>query len=191
MDSIEVRAHLEQHHTLSFGWAMNCCYRDLALAEEVLQTVYLKILEGRARYNGKSTFKTWLFGVIRKTALHERRRHWLRNLRFPNYDEHIQETQHGESPDETLHRSELQMLFRQTLDALPKRQREVLHLVFYDDLSIEEAGEVMGVSVGSARTHYERGKKRFRQRLEESRIFHESGLARTKDQGAVPKTATG
>ena len=51
--------------------------------------------------------------------------------------------------------------------ALPARQRELLHLVFYHDLSIAEAAGILGVAVGTARTHYERGKARLRQWLGE------------------------
>ncbi len=81
MDEAELRVQLEQHHTLSHGWALSCCSRDPDLAEDALQTAYLKILQGRARYNGRAAFKTWLFAVIRMTALDERRRQWLRFLR--------------------------------------------------------------------------------------------------------------
>jgi RNA polymerase sigma-70 factor (ECF subfamily) len=55
---------------------------------------------------------------------------------------------------------------RRELSALPARQREVLHLVFYGELSIAEAAEVMEVALGTARTHYERGKHRLRERLD-------------------------
>ena len=55
---------------------------------------------------------------------------------------------------------------RKTLVQLSKRQQEVLHLVFYQDLTIQEAAEVLAMPVGTARTHYERGKERLRQLLE-------------------------
>src|SRR5947207_11231734 len=82
MDIAELKNELEKLHSASFGWAMSCCRRDATEAEEVLQTVYLKIFEGKARYRGESSLKTWLFAVIRKTAATEYRRRLLRSLRL-------------------------------------------------------------------------------------------------------------
>lgn len=158
MDTSELRAQLEQLHPVSFGWALACCSRNPMEAEDILQTAYLKVLDGRARFDGRAAFKTWLFAVIRRTAADERRRQWLRRLRLVEYrperDDLAQPAPRSEMLDTALAQ-------------LPRRQREVLHLVFYQDLTIEEAAGVMGVSVGSARTHYERGKQRLRELLHE------------------------
>src|SRR5438067_11509957 len=81
MEIADFKAELERLHSASFGWALSCCRRDATEAEEVLQTVYLKILEGKARYGGESSLKTWQLAVIRKTAATEYRHRVLRGLR--------------------------------------------------------------------------------------------------------------
>ena len=165
MDEHELRAQLEQHHESGYGWALHCCGHRAVEAEEVLQTTYLKILDGRARYDGRAAFRTWLFAVIRHTAADERRRRWLHMTWLARYVR-MQPRQPCQEPMAVnLQRSEQQTAFREALALLPKRQQEVLHLVFYQDLTVQQAAQVMGVTVGSARQHYERGKKRLRQCL--------------------------
>jgi len=166
IDIVELQDELEKLHSASFGWALSCCRRDHAEAEEVLQTVYLKILEGKARYRGESSLKTWLFAVIRKTAIGEYRKRLVRSLVFLGSSErHDTGVSPADAPTTLLEKSELQKQFRVALAKLPARQREALHLVFYEDLSLSEAANVMGISVGSARQHYERGKKHLREWL--------------------------
>jgi RNA polymerase sigma factor (sigma-70 family) len=164
MDGSELRFELERLHGESYGWAVCCCARDRGVADDVVQEVYVKVLGGKAKYDGRSDFKTWLFAVIRHTAADERRRNLLRRLRLWPYQPPIAPE---ETADATLCRSELQHAFRQALAALPRRQQQILQLVFYHDLSLSESAGVMGVSLGSARTHYDRGKKAIRERLEE------------------------
>lgn len=160
-----LREQLERHHAASFGWALHCCGRDPVEAEDVLQTAYVKILEGRACFAGRSSFKTWLFEVIRRTAADARRRHWFRKLGFVRYEQGNVPATAGGSPADTLERSQRQLAVQRALSRLSSRQREVLHLVFYQELTVGGAADVMGVSVGSARQHYERGKQRLRERL--------------------------
>jgi len=168
-DITELQAELENLHSASFGWALSCCRRNHAEAEEVLQTVYLKILEGKAKFRGESSLKTWLFAVIRKTAIGEYRKRLLRSLVFiGGLDKRDDATPLVDAPGTAFEKSEIQKQFRVALAKLPPRQREVLHLAFYEDMSLSEAAGVMGISIGSARQHYERGKKHLREWLSET-----------------------
>src|SRR6266571_6527641 len=186
MDIAELKAELEQHHAACFGWALSCCARDRGEAEEVLQTVYLKIFEGKARYRGESSLKTWLFAVIRKTAATEYRRRLLRSLRLTADPEEANDrVAPFENPTASFERSEVQTHFQGALKTLPKRQREALHLVFYEDLSLREAADVMGVSIGSARQHYERGKKKLRESLQRMEIGYGISWRRKENADAV------
>lgn len=72
-----MEAALAETHAEAFGWALACCHRDRFLAEEVLHVAYVKVLDGSARFDQRSSFKTFLFGVIRKTAMEQRRANWL------------------------------------------------------------------------------------------------------------------
>lgn len=167
MNPLELKLNIELLHGESYGWALRCCSNDIEIAEDVLQTVYLKLLDGKARFDGRSSFKTWIFSVIRKTAADERRRTFLRRILLTTYSQQLEGAAEQKNPDDILHESEIHSIIGRAFAALPRRQREILHLVFYHDLSLSEAAEVIGISVGSARTHYERGKQRLRQRLQE------------------------
>jgi RNA polymerase sigma factor (sigma-70 family) len=183
MEISELKAELEKLHNASFGWALNCCRHSRAEAEEVLQTVYLKILLGKACYRGESGFRTWLFAVIRNTAISESRKQVLRSIVQP-----LSEVDCAGSNSSTaaeLERSELQKRFQEALKRLPARQRETLHLVFYQDMSLREAAEVMSISIGSARRHYERGKKRLREALDREEVDYGINWRRKENSGVV------
>lgn len=174
VEGADIRKDLERHHAESFGWALHCCARDRTEAEDVLQTAYLKVLEGKARFDGHSAFKTWLFSVIRRTAADLRRRHWLRRLGLERYTQEAEiQAEPCFAPDPATANDGLVPAFATALAALPRRQREVLHLVFYQQLTVEEAAGVMGVGLGSARTHYARAKARLRQWFGDMEKVHE------------------
>jgi len=160
--NLRVEEDLERLHPASFGWALACCGRNRHEAEDVLQTAYLKVLEGRARFEGRSSMKTWLFAVIRRTAAERRRRHIVRALASDFWREREPAPEPALSPERALQQAETARGLVRALAALPRRQREVLHLVFYEDLTVEQAAEVLEVTVGTARTHYQRGKERLR-----------------------------
>lgn len=165
MKASELEAQLERLHPESFGWALHCCNRDQAEAADVLQTAYLKVLSEQARFGGKAPFKTWLFGVIRITAQESRRERRIREEKVHSLVPGDLRDEKWEDPLERLEGKERVSRLLRALEALSERQREALHLVFFQGLTVAEAAKVMGVSLGTARTHYERGKERLRSLL--------------------------
>lgn len=156
MASIKLEQQIAALHPASFAWALACTRWNTSEAEEVLQSVYLSILEGRARFDGRSSFKTWLFAVVRNMAARARRRRWLEE-RAP------WRTFGGSTASAAVDpvlSEERGARVRRALGTLPARQREVLDLVFFHEMTVEQAAEVMDVSTGTARTHYHRGKLR-------------------------------
>jgi RNA polymerase sigma-70 factor, ECF subfamily len=151
-DGVMDQAELERLHPASYAWSLSCCRRDRDEAEEVLQDVYLKILEGKARFDGRSSLKTWLFAVIRRTAASRARKKFVRDLLLAKWARE-------EVRPLPVEYSETASILLSALTRLARRQREVLELVFYHDMTIEEAALLLNVSIGSARVHYQRGKK--------------------------------
>jgi RNA polymerase sigma factor (sigma-70 family) len=168
MTDNELREQLERGHAAAYGWALACCRGNQGDAEDVLHDAYLAVLNGKARFDGRSSFRTWLYSVIRLTATSTRRRAWLRGLLMERRNGGVSHRYAPSVEGEMEAQSRAEHL-RALLNGLAARQREVLHLVFYHEMTIEEAAQVMNISLGSARTHYTRGKGRLAMMLNGSR----------------------
>jgi RNA polymerase sigma-70 factor (ECF subfamily) len=160
VDHAQLATQLQDLHPQCFGWALACCDNRREDAEDVLQDVYVGVLDNGLRFDGRSTLRTWLFGVIRRKAAARLRRDRLHAVLGVTHAIRMDTPAPAPSPDEDALASERRLRTRSALAQLPRRQSQVLLLVFYHDLRIEDAADVMGVSVGSARVHYARGKKR-------------------------------
>ncbi|WP_158856359.1 RNA polymerase sigma factor [Lunatibacter salilacus] len=149
------KSHLEnllkEHHQAAYHWSRQCCSFDEDLAKDVLQQVYLKILEGKASYKEKSQIKTWLFSVIRFTAAEWKKK--VKNIYPLEAEFDVAETE--QEVTAACH--------EELIEKLPERQKEVLLLVFYHNLTLEKAAEIMEISIGTVRTHYDRGKRNLKE----------------------------
>jgi RNA polymerase sigma-70 factor (ECF subfamily) len=157
-ESAELERWIQENHEKSFAWALACCMRDYDDAQDVLQAVYLKILDGTARFGGRASMRTWVFSVIRRTALERFR--WKRTRERLALLIGMQPARAEMPVDERMQRSETAARLVRALARIPTRQREVIELVFYHDMTIEDAAETLAISTGSARTHYHRAKRR-------------------------------
>ena len=153
------RSALEAMHGQVFGWALSRCNFERAMAEDLVQQAYRELLNGKARFDGKSSLKTFVFAVVRNLSRNRYRRvaSRLRLLEKAGAEPRSQSAQ----PIEPGEHDDLW----QAVQELPARQRDIVELVFCRDMTIEEASAVMGVSTGTGRVHYDRAKKTLKGRL--------------------------
>src|SRR5262249_10478070 len=127
-------------------------------------------VDGRGGWGGRGRVKPGLFGVIRNTAADQRRRRFLETLLLRRWLGRREAPPLRVPADELLAQEQRRARIQEALKRLARRQREVLELVFYQGMTIEESAEVMGVTVGSARVHYDRGKRRILEELGEESV---------------------
>lgn len=162
------RSALEALHGQVFGWALSRCYYDQAAAEDLMQQAYVELLSGNARFDNKSSLKTFVFSVVQNLA-RSRYRRLASRLRLVNtyaassIEASIDMTEPGSDSDQ----GQRDTFVWQQVQRLPPRQRDIVELVFCREMTVEEASAVMGVTKGTGRVHYDRAKKALRAKIGE------------------------
>ena len=154
------RSALEAIHGQVFGWALSRCDFDHPTAEDLMQQAYVELLSGSARFDNKSSLKTFVFAVVQNLARGRFRRLASRLKLVRRYQQEPTPALADVEPHD-----EQSGVWR-AVHRLPTRQRDIIELVFCRDMTIEEASAVMRVSVGTGRVHYDRAKKTLRKKLQ-------------------------
>ena len=157
------RSALEAMHGQVFGWALSRCDFNQATAEDLVQQAYVELLTGKARFDGQSSLKTFVFAVVQNLSRNRYRRlaarmRLLGKVAPESGADVVQPEEPAEDND-----------VWKAVQALPARQRDIVELVFCRDMTIAEASAVMGVTTGTGRVHYDRAKKALRGRLADER----------------------
>ena len=165
-------------------------YVDASAAEDVVQETWMGVLRGLDHFEGRSSFKTWLFRILanraRTRAARESRTVALSSLvrqetesyepavdpsRFRQADDPF----HGgwlvapatdELPEERLLADEFSNEVRRALEQLPPSQAEVVRLRDIEGLTSEEVCDLLSVSEGNQRVLLHRGRWKIRGILE-------------------------
>lgn len=133
--------------------------RSADVAEDLTQETYAAAIDRRHSYDGRSEATTWLCGIARhKLADHFRasQRGDRRRIRLE-----VREIEMAASADEPSGFDE-QIAIAEALESLPPLQRAMLTFVAFDDLSVADAGRLIGKSHGAAQSLLQRARDGFR-----------------------------
>ena len=145
-----------------FGYLMTLT-SDRGLAEEILQDTFVAAWRGAARFEGRSSVKTWLFGIARRQAHNVLHR---RNLTLAG-DATLDLTPSDEPEPETtaLINADRQAVVA-AIERLSATHREVLLLAFVHELPYAEMAELLEVPAGTIKSRLSNAKRLLRQILE-------------------------
>lgn len=132
---------------------------DAAVAEEITQEVFLALLSRMDRFDAeRGALSTWLCGIARRQLW----KHLERNgaAQETDEDDAAELECAGDGPSELLLRSEAVAAVRAGLDELPAALREVVILCALEEMSYEQAAQVLGLPIGTVRSRLYRGKAR-------------------------------
>ncbi|NKB99998.1 MAG: sigma-70 family RNA polymerase sigma factor [Pseudomonadales bacterium] len=158
-------AELAALHDSVWHWARSLV-GDRTVADDVVQRAYVEIVAGTAHFDGRSQLKTWLYDVVRNVA-----RSHLRTAQreLALVRDYANSAEHQPSSEQIRNQSEEPTLAH-AIAALPSRQKEVLELVVYREFTLEQSAQIIGISVGTVRTHYHRAKEAVGKWLEQGGV---------------------
>jgi len=128
--------------------------KDQALAEDIFQEVFIKIIDTlrRGKYNHEGKFVQWAMRISYNMCVDYHRRHKRRAHINPSEDFDIFDVLRlsDDGPDTMIMRSETHNRIRHLVEALPAEQREVVILRHYADMSFKEIASLTRVSINTA-----------------------------------------
>ncbi len=147
--------------------------KDATEAEDLAQNVFIQVYKYRERYKVSAKFSTFLFTIARNLTLNEirrRSRHPADSMEDdrPDAEDHpvkqFEDHKTASPPDATL-RGELEEKVAEAVQSLPENQRTAILLCQQGDISYEEIGELLGVSLSAVKSLIHRGRETLKQLL--------------------------
>ncbi|KIL48966.1 RNA polymerase sigma factor SigX [Jeotgalibacillus alimentarius] len=167
MDSVFKRLYSEyQQDVFQFLIYM---VKNRDTAEDLLQEVYIKVMNSYHRFEGKSSEKTWLFSIAKNVTIdYFRKQQTIRKRVMDHFDWGEREiSSNGPLPEEITEQNEEVQKLYSCLDLCTTDQKLVIVTRYIQDLSIAEAAKVLGWSEGKVKTTQHRAIKKLKELMSE------------------------
>jgi RNA polymerase sigma-70 factor (ECF subfamily) len=159
----------DRHHSSVYHFACSML-NDSIRAQDILQETFLAVVRSAKKYEPRGRFRTWLLRIARNRCLNalesDRFRH---NTLVEGSLAYADPPSREPTADEQVIANETQRVLQQTLARLPHRQREVIVLYAFENLTCREIGEVLDMPVNTVKTLVHRARAALAQALDERR----------------------
>jgi RNA polymerase sigma-70 factor (ECF subfamily) len=159
-DTDAYRVLVERHSQSVFKLAFRMT-RNESDAEDLVQESFLKAYRSLGRFDGRSSFTTWLYRITANSALD------LIRARKPSA-EMVERKDPTPSPERSAISVQVRDALRDALDLLTPQERAAFTLRHFSNLSIKEISESLSLNENAAKHSIFRAVKKLREALEPS-----------------------
>ena len=134
--------------------------RNYADAEDIYQEVFLKLARADISFENQEHVKAWLLRVTVNCSVNLFRSAWRRHV------QPVEALPERASPRDDDDRYEA---LNRALDILPARYRAVIHLYYYEEMSVDEISAVLSTKPATIRSRLARGRERLKRELTQNK----------------------
>jgi RNA polymerase sigma-70 factor (ECF subfamily) len=137
-----------RHHTRVHRFLIRLTDNE-AVAEEIVNEVFLEVWRHADRFKAKSQVATWLIAIARNKGLTE-----LRRRREEQLDDNLAAAieDPADSPTSAMDRQDRSTILHRCLANLSPQHQEVINLVYYQEKEIKEVARFIGAPINTIKT---------------------------------------
>lgn len=139
--------------------------RDRALADDLFQDIWQRVVSAREGWRPEAAFRTWLFRIAHNRLAD----HWRAQRHRPpapdDADLRTERVPDPDTPERSLLDADQRQLLQGALDALPDDQREVVLLRLEQELTLDEIGVITGAGRETVKSRLRYAMDKLRTRL--------------------------
>lgn len=162
-------ALVRQHRAKLRSFACHICGGNRADADDVLQESLVKAFLSLGTFRGSCSFSTWLWRIVRNEFIDlTRSPHYAADHFDPQTLEHTPAAD-GKSAEEELISEDRRLFIRRLVGDLPPLLREALVLVDLEQVSYDEAADILNISLTALKSRVFQARKKLAEMLTEAR----------------------
>ncbi len=131
-------------------------------ADDVVQNVWIKVFRGINKFEGKSKLYTWMYRIATNESLTFLRNKQRKQSTSLDDENHVMRTLVA---DPYFDGDEIQLRLNTAIATLPKKQKLVFNLRYFDEMNYGDMSDMLGTSVGALKASYHHAVKKIEQQL--------------------------
>lgn len=138
--------------------------KDIHTAEDIFQDVFIKVNQKLSTFEGNSSIKTWIIRITINTCKDYLKSAW--NRRVVPMMEYQEDSIISETDYDDVERQDTKDLIMKEVLSLPSKYKDIVLCVYYQQMSLTEAANALGLAEGTVKSRLSRARKRLKAALE-------------------------